>query len=314
MFLSSCEAQNQRINSETSEIKSTWDNSYGGVDKSYDTELLKLRDEIAPKFQTFEFLDSLTGKTMSYNLFVPENYDPTKEYPLVQFIADASTVGKGVRAPLMQGYGGIIWASEESQASNPSFVLVPSFAGPDWAVNDKHQVSDEVGIAFRLLNEIIEKYSIDKSRIYTSGQSMGGMISFYYNSTYPDFFAASLYVGSQWDISVLKPLLGDNFFYVVSAGDQKASAGMVEVKKMLDNNQVKYGVIEFSAQLPLSEQNSLVGKLIEEGMAINMVQFTPNTVTPEGVSGSGSEHMYSFDYAYKLKPVRDWLFDQLSKK
>lgn len=313
LSLSSCEAQNQRDNSGNPEGKSTWDNSFGGVDKSYDSELLKLREEIAPRFQVLEFKDTVTGKTMSYNLFIPEDYDPAKEYPLVQFIADASTVGKGVTAPLMQGYGGIIWATEESQSENPSFVLVPAFSGPDWAVNDKHQVSDEVGIAFRLLNEILEQYSVDKNRIYTTGQSMGGMISFYYNATYPDIFAASLYVGSQWDISVLKPLIEDNFFYIVSAGDQKASAGMNALKSMLNENEVKFGDLEFSAQLPLSEQNSLVEKLISQRLPINMLQFTPQTVTPKGVTGGGSEHMYSFDYAYRLKPVRDWLFEQHKK-
>lgn len=247
---------------------------------------------------------------MNYNLFVPNDYDKTKKYPLVQFIADASTVGKGVKAPLMQGYGGIIWATNESQAENPSFVLVPSFQGPDWAVNDKYQTSDEVGIAFRLLKNVIANYSIDQDRIYTTGQSMGGMISFYYNATYPDFFAASIFVGSQWDIKVLKPLVKDKFFYVVSAGDEKASSGMKEVANLLKENGIKYGSIEFSAQLPQTEQNQKVTNLITEGFNINFIQFTPKTVTPQGISSGGSEHMYSFDYAYKLKPMRDWLFKQ----
>lgn len=294
----------------TNEQTTTWDKSYGGVDKSYDNELLTLRDQIVPKFQILEFQDSITGKTMKYNLFIPKDYDKSKTYPLVQFIADASTVGKGVKAPLMQGYGGIIWATDESQKENPSFVLVPSFEGPDWAVNDKHETSDEVDIAFRLLNNVIENYNIDENRIYTTGQSMGGMISFYYNATYPDFFAASIFVGSQWDINVLKPLTKDNFFYIVSAGDEKASAGMKEVGNMLSENNVKYGETEFSAQLPQTEQDLKVENLIADGFSINFVQFTPKTVTPESVSGGGSEHMYSFDYAYKLKPVRDWLFKQ----
>lgn len=314
VLLISCKSEKKQNKNSTeqttTEQATTWDKSYGGVDKAYDKELLILRDEIAPKFQTLEFKDSVTGKTMQYNLFVPKDYDESKTYPLVQFIADASTVGKGVKAPLMQGYGGIIWATDESQSDNSSFVLVPSFAGPDWAVNDNHETSDEVGIAFRLLNNVIENYSIDKKRIYTTGQSMGGMISFYYNATYPDFFAASIFVGSQWDINVLKPLVKDNFFYIVSAGDEKASAGMNEVGNMLTENGIKYGKTEFSAQLSQTEQNQKVENLITEGYKIYFVQFNPKTVTPEGVSGGGSEHMYSFDYAYKLKPVRDWLFKQ----
>lgn len=306
----SCHSQETKNNSDN---KSTWDNSYGGADKSYDTLLLKLRDEIAPKFQTLEFKDSVSGKTMTYNLFVPKDYDKTKTYPLVQFIADASMVGKGAKAPLMQGYGGIIWATDESQAANPCFVLVPSFAGPDWAVNDNWQTSDEVAIEFRLLNNVIANNNIDKNRIYTTGQSMGGMISFYLNATHPDFFAASIFVGSQWDINVLQPLTKKTFFYIVSAGDEKASNGMKQVGNLLTANGVKYGAAEFSAQLPQAEQEQKVQDLIKQGNTINFVQFTPKTVTPTGVSGGGTEHMYSFDYAYLLKPVRNWLFNQRKK-
>lgn len=301
----SCHSQNN-----TKDNQAVWDRSFGGADKSYDTELLTLRDKIAPKFQTLEFEDSLTGKTMIYNLFTPKDYDENISYPLVQFIADASTVGKGFEAPLKQGYGGIIWATDESQSENPCFVLVPSFLGPERAVNDEWETSDEVDMAYRLLNTVITDYNIDKDRIYTTGQSMGAMISLYFNAMYPNLFAASIFVGGQWDVNVLQPLIEKTFFYIVSAGDQKASNGMREVGDLLTENGVNYGFTEFSAKLPQVTQYSNVEDLIAEGNSINFIHFTPNTVTPESVSGSGSEHMYSFDYAYKLKPVRDWLFRQ----
>ena len=103
----------------TSASTSSWDNSYGGVDKSYDTTLLKMRSEMASKFQQLTYQDSVTGRSMAYNLYIPKGYTPGKHYPLIMFIADASTVGKGVKAPLMQGYGGFIWATEASQAKHP---------------------------------------------------------------------------------------------------------------------------------------------------------------------------------------------------
>ncbi len=312
--LTSCQAQNKTTGSNgntSSKQIATWDNSYGGADKAYDTELLALREKIAPKFQTFEFKDDVTGRTMTYKLFIPKEYDKTKSYPLVQFIADASTVGKGAEAPLKQGYGGIIWATDESQAENPSFVLVPSFTGPDWAVNDKWETSEEVSIAYRLLNDVVARYNIDKNRLYTTGQSMGGMISFYLNATHPDLFAASIFVGSQWDINVLQPLTHATFFYIVSAGDGKASNGVKEVENLLAQNRVKYGTTEFSAKLPQAEQEQKIANVVKEGYKANFVQFTKGTVVPEGATQKGApEHMYSFDYAYKLKTVRQWLFKQ----
>ena len=100
VLLLSCKSEN-KTNKNSNETDSTstkqietWDNMYGGADKAYDIELLKLREEIVPKFQTLEFKDSIAGRTMIYNLFIPKNYNKNKSYPLIQFIADASTVGK----------------------------------------------------------------------------------------------------------------------------------------------------------------------------------------------------------------------------
>ncbi|MFV0541224.1 MAG: alpha/beta hydrolase-fold protein [Aestuariibaculum sp.] len=299
----------QETENTTSEQTVTWNKAYGGADKAYDTELLKFRDEIAPKFQTLEFKDSITGKTMAYNLYIPKNYDKSKTYPLVLFMADGSTTGKGTEAPLKQGYGGIIWATDESQSENPSFVLVPSYVGPENVVNDNWETSEEVDITLRLLKKIVSEYLIDQNRLYTTGQSMGGMISFYLNATNKDLFAASIFVGSQWDISVLKPLVNEKFFYIVSAGDPKASKGMMEVGKLLTQNGVKFGKTEFSVKLPQIEQEQKIRELLKADYPINFVEFTIGTVGPNG-STDFSEHMYSFDYAYKLKSVRDWLFKQ----
>ena len=298
--------------------KTTWSKAYGGADKSFDTQLLSLREQIAPKFQTLTFIDPETGLSMDYNLFVPKNYDPAKKYPLLMFIADASTAGLGAMAPLKQGYGGIIWATDAEQAKHPSFVLVPAFKGqknahgPNSAVNDDFQVSPEVDTAYKLLNHVVAQYSIDHNRLYATGQSMGGMISFYLNAKHPDVFAASLFVSSQWDIKVLEPLAKMKFFYIVSKGDEKASGGMKEVGDMLKKDGVHFGSTEFAANLPNAEQEQHIQSLLKEGNPINFVQFTANTVAPQAYmnSGGGAEHMYAFDRAYLLSGVRDWLFQQ----
>ena len=165
-------------------------------------------------------------------------------------------------------------------------------------------------MTLRLLNSVVSQYHIDKDRLYTTGQSMGGMISFCLNANYPDLFAASVFVGSQWDIGVLEPLANKKFFYIVSAGDLKASGGLQEVGEMLKEKGVSYGATEFSAKLHDSEQEKYIRNLLDEGYDINFVRFTKGTVIPAGSQGRGGEHMYSFDYAYKLEAVRNWLFLQ----
>lgn len=284
---------------------------HDNIDKSYDTQLTAMKSAVVPKFKTYSYEDKKVGRTMNYNLFLPKGYDGKKTYPIVLFMPDASTVGKGASWALEQGYGGIIWATDENQAKNPCIVLVPSFDGKGPAVNDQWQTSDEVAIIPDLLKFICSNYKVDSSRIYATGQSMGGMISFYLNVTHPNLFAASMFVSSQWDTNVLQALVGKKFIYLVSDGDAKASPKMTELEQLISKNGEKYSEVTFSARLPIAEQNAKVDSIISEGNIANFVRFTPKTVMPEGrESQMMAEHMYAFDHAYLLDPAREWLFKQ----
>lgn len=281
-------------------------NRGGGVDKSSDAELQSMIVEVAPKFQLMTY--EVNGTTLQYQLFIPDNYNPTQSYPLIQFIPDSSVVGKGADAVLTQGWGGLIWATEAEQAKHPAFVVVPVFT--ETIVTDNGDHSAQIDLAMRMLESLTEEYSIDKSRIYTTGQSMGGMTSFYLSTAYPDYFAAYLFVGSQWDVSVLKGLEEKPFFYIVSAGDPKASAGQAELLELFDADGASYSHSEWGAQD--EGQSEMVKAMLSEGNSANFVTFTEGTTLAEGqtaMMGAG-EHMTSFDYAYKIEAVRDWLFAQ----
>ena len=62
----------------------------GGTDKSGDAQLQAMIAEILPKFQLLDYEDAESGTVLQYQLFIPENYDETKSYPMIQFIPDAS--------------------------------------------------------------------------------------------------------------------------------------------------------------------------------------------------------------------------------
>ncbi len=282
----------------------------GGTDKSGDAALQAMIVEVAPKFQLLTYEDAETGTSLQYQLYIPENYDETQSYPMIQFIPDSSVVGKGTDAVLTQGWGGLIWATEEEQTKHPAFVAVPVFT--ETVVDDNSNHSSQIDVAMRLLQSLTEAYSIDTNRIYTTGQSMGGMTSFHLSIAYPDFFAAYLFVGSQWNSSLLSGLEQENFFYIVSAGDPKASAGQAELLALFVADGAAYSHAEWSAQDSAETQKAAVAAMLTEGNNANFVTFTAGTTLAEGqtaMSGAG-EHMTSFDYAYKLESVRDWLFEQ----
>ena len=276
------------------------------ANKDSDSVFVALKNETLGKFKQLTFEDAETGKTMAYNLLVPKDYDGTKNYPLVLFMADASTVGTDATRPLTQGYGALVFASDRDQQKHPSFVLVPQYT--EWAVQDDWSTTAEVEMTIRLLKAVCKEYKVDTNCLYTTGQSMGGMMSFYFNITHPDLFAASLFVSSQWDTSKMQDFGKKHFFYIVAGGDQKASGGMSGLAKVLKEQNVRIDSASWSAKLPSQEQERLAEELIAKGNSINFITFDKGTVLPE--SGKGMEHMASFDYGYKIAAVRDWLFRQ----
>ena len=137
---------------------------------------------------------------------------------------------------------------------------------------------------------------------------MGGMISMYYNVAYPDVFAASIFVDSHWDTSTFAELARHRFVYFIAGDKGKAYADMKPLEAAAEQDAVQYTFASWSAKLPEERQSQLAGVMLEKGAPVNIFQFEPGTVLPD--DGKGSEHMYSFDYAYKIQSVREWLFGQ----
>ncbi len=282
----------------------------GDIDKSGDEDLNQLIDQTEGKFQQADYSDEKTNLSFPYNLFVPEDYDESQSYPLVLFIHDASVVGSDTTAPLEQGYGALVWASKEDQAKHPCFVVAPEY--PENILAGENGVTDYVDATMNLLQALQDEYSIDASRLYATGQSMGCMAELYMNATYPDLFAASLYVDGQWDVSILNPLEDQAFFYFAAAGDDKAYGGMTDLMAAFDADGVAYGEATLNAKDSSEDITADIEQVIAEGHRANFITWEAGSVLPDDAQESsyGSEHMYSFDHAYKIGAVRDWLFDQ----
>ena len=162
------------------------------IDSSSDVD--RILKNVEDKFEQKTFNDSKTGLEIPYNIYLPDNYDKNKNYPLVVFIADSSLVGKGEKASLEQGLGGIIWANDSKNSKEECIVLVPTYS--DVIIDDMqgNEKSEYLNATKNLIDNVSTSYSVDANRIYGTGQSMGGMTILYLASQYPDLFAAEMFV------------------------------------------------------------------------------------------------------------------------
>ena len=76
---------------------------------------------------------------------------------------------------------------------------------------------------------------------------------------------------------------------------------------MFEEDGIGYSYGEWSAQDSEEEQSEAAGELISQGFSANFIRFETGTVLKDG---NTMEHMASFNYAYRIPAVRDWLFEQ----
>lgn len=132
-----------------------------------------------------------------YAQYLPENYDETKEYPLVLFLHGAGERGDDLDIATRHGYMKYV---REEKKEYPFICIAPQC--PD----DKYWgCYTESLLAF--LDYICDALPIDKKRIYLTGFSMGGTGTWMLAMAAPERFAALVPVcgsGICWNAGILK--------------------------------------------------------------------------------------------------------------
>lgn len=120
--------------------------------------------------ETYEDVD--TGLSVTYDIFLPVNYDEKASYPMVVFIGDSTCANGDPVRSLTQGLGALVWATDAWQAANPTIVCVPTYSETILDDHDGYNTTEYVELTKRLIDTVASKYAVDASRIYGTGQSM----------------------------------------------------------------------------------------------------------------------------------------------
>jgi predicted peptidase len=192
--------------------------------------------------QQHQSFQATIQKTVSlrYLLYTPKDYEGSKkEYPLVFFLHGIGERGNDL--DLLKLYG--IPKMIEDGMDFPFLVVSPQC--PDdtvWA--------NELDTLYALLEEAIEKYRVDKSRIYLTGLSMGGNGAWRLATAYPSMFAAVVpicgfgnpYLGFPERIRVLKDVPIWAFH-----GEEDDVVPLQRSKELVDVLEANQGNVKFTA-------------------------------------------------------------------
>ena len=134
--------------------------------------------------------------TSEYLIYLPKDYNARSKtrWPLILFLHGAGERGTNLSKVAVHGPPKLV-----KQARDFPFIIV----SPQCPANQRW----DNDVLLALLDEIEEKYSMDKSRVYLTGLSMGGYGTWSLGLTHPEGFAAIAPICGGGDLIVL--LLAD---------------------------------------------------------------------------------------------------------
>ena len=144
------------------------------------------------------------GVTMSYGLFVPADYDPAVEYPLVVAFHGLGESGTNL-VNLERHRLATSWADSARQSETPAFVLAPqTLNGRRWTTDQDPDDTEFVAVQLAVLDmlDLVEaEFSVDADRVYAVGLSLGGHATWDFVSRLPGRFAAAVPMSGRGFVS-----------------------------------------------------------------------------------------------------------------
>lgn len=158
---------------------------------------------VAAKGDIYEVAEKHNYKVLDtdipYRLLLPDDYDESKEYPMLVFFHGAGERGNDNEKQFVNCVQYIYDNVPEDCIivvpqcpENQQWVDTPWSLGP-YSI-DKTPESNELNAVYKLARELSDSYSVDKERIYALGISMGAFAVWDVMVRHHDFFAAGIAV------------------------------------------------------------------------------------------------------------------------
>lgn len=168
-----------------------------------------------PGIRRVFFYNALYKAINYYRILIPDDYDPTRKYPLLVIF---STIEYGAWCQNFKHY-----------TKEPLFVADVSGRG---VLLGSYMGDASIQIA---LSDIFSKYSIDRTRVYCTGNSNGAGTAWAQAEAYPDLYAGIYAVSGQPNYELLKNL-GNQKIIALSSDADDMNPVFQKVRKSLSGH------------------------------------------------------------------------------
>jgi predicted peptidase len=192
-------------------------------------------------------------ESMPYRFMIPRKYDSTTSYPLVIFLHGIDERGTDNEKQLK--WGASLFQSDSASKEHPAFVVFPQCPASNYWFDTVPSQSLK-----HLIDNMIEKYNVDRNRIYIIGISMGAYGTYSTVAANPGLFSAAIAISGDGDESKAKEMAMTNWRIFAGKKDEtvpseksekiakalKDSGASVDLKIYPDANHVGSWVKAFS--------------------------------------------------------------------
>jgi predicted peptidase len=146
--------------------------------------------------------------TLNYRMLLPQNFDPSKSYPLLIFLHGVGERGADNEAQLKNG--GAVFLKDNFRKNFPCIVIFPqcpkdsfwsntlirkdSAGKNEWIFLKGGNPSGAMHALLGMINTFIKKPYVNKNQVYAGGLSMGGMGTYELLRRKPKIFAAAFVI------------------------------------------------------------------------------------------------------------------------
>jgi predicted peptidase len=188
------------------------------------------------------------GDTLPYRILLPLNYDPQKTYPMIVFLHGRGESGSDNERQLTNGAA--LFLNDSIRQQYPAIVVFPQCASTNYWSNvqavatgtknskrtfyfiPEGEATSQMKLVMSLIDNLFERYSIQKKQVYAMGLSMGGMGVFELVRRKPHTFAAAVPICGGAHPATAKQLTNTKWWIFHGAKDDvvlpKYSEQMVE--------------------------------------------------------------------------------------
>ena len=269
----------------------------------------KTATQLQAMFQARTHYSVPRSDSMKYRLLVPANYDPSKKYPIVVALHGIGERGYNNVNQLTLEELAQPWVRDSVQAKHPHFVMIPQCpTNPFWWPSntwDGTRSKPNIMIV-EVLDSLKREFSLDTTRFYATGLSMGGFGVIELMKWNPTMFAAAVPAAGGGDTAAaaVSQLIKTPMWAFHGSADPTVNVDRGS-RTIVNKMQAALGkpFVRFTSSANMTNSTTISVDSLRKAVYVTNANFLYSEVTA-GVHNSG------WFEAWRHPMLTDWVFSK----